>query len=103
MQGAREPSRCLIELARNAMSGDLFATDGPEGRNTHSRAFEQRTNLMAAELGITVVEANVDTLLGDTARSQGLDAIWAVRNPRTGRGDGWVVDDKRHDSHKRYT
>jgi hypothetical protein len=85
------------------MTGDLFAASGPEGRNEDSDDFERRLNLVAAELGYTVVEVNIDTLVGETARSQGLDSIWAYRNPRTGRGDGWLAEAKRHDGPGRYT
>lgn len=85
------------------MTGGLFAEGGPEGRNTDSRDFEDRLNLMAPDLGYTVLEVNVDTLLGESARSQGLDAIWAYLNPRTGRRDAWLIEAKRHDSARRYT
>jgi hypothetical protein len=54
---------------------DLFAIGGPEGRNADSDDYETRLNLAAIELGHTVVDVNVDTVIGDSARSQGLDAI----------------------------
>jgi hypothetical protein len=79
------------------MTGDLFTGGGPEGRNQDADEFERRMRLMAPELGYEVVEANVDTLIGETGRSQGLDAIWACPNPRTTRADGWLFDAKRHD------
>lgn len=86
------------------MTGDsAFAQSGPEGRNEDSDDFERRLGLVAPELGYVVVDVNVDTVIGDSARSQGLDAIWAYRNPRTGRGDGWLAEAKRHDGPRRYT
>jgi hypothetical protein len=85
------------------VSDDLFAVTGPEGRNADAREFELDMALVARDLGYTVLEVNVDTLIGAGARSQGIDAIWACPNPHTGRGDGWLIESKRHDGAGRFT
>ena len=86
------------------MTDRLFADGGPEGRNVDARAFEQRlSNGLADTLGWKVVASSVDTWLPPTRRSQGLDGLWATANPRTGRGDGWVIEAKRHGDPARLT
>lgn len=85
------------------MSEELFAVGGPEGRNADAREFELGMGLLAPDLGYTLLEVNVDTLIGSGARSQGIDAIWSAPNPHTGRGDGWLVESKRHDGAGRFT
>ncbi|MDA0182786.1 hypothetical protein OJ997_20915 [Solirubrobacter phytolaccae] len=85
------------------MNDDLFAEGGPEGRNADADDFERRLRPMADDLGYTVVDVNFDTLVGDTARSQGMDALWAFHNPVHGRAQGWLTEAKRHSGPSRYT
>lgn len=86
------------------MTDPLFADSGPEGRNADAREFEGRlVNGFAKTVRWGLITSSADTWLPPTRRSQGLDAICAVPNARAGRGDGWVLEAKRHGDASRYT
>jgi hypothetical protein len=73
------------------------------GRPREGGSFEDQIEAMGATLGWGCLERQVDLLTGKGRESRGLDHVWAIENPLTGRGEGWIGDPKRHDVPKRYT
>lgn len=84
------------------MPDELFSDTGPEANNQDAARFEDQLIAMSVELGWTTVARNIDVYLEDGEQRAGIDVLWALTNPRTGRGEGWIGEGKRHDGPGRY-
>jgi hypothetical protein len=84
-------------------STDLFDPLGPESRNVLAEDFEEQLVRMGRDLGWLEVVRNVDVILRPGQPSRGIDVLWAIDNPWTGRTEGWVGEGKRRKDKTKYT
>jgi|GEM_PF-4533142 len=85
------------------MRDELFSLNGPEGRNQDAARFEDQLVAMSAALGWETVCRNIDLYIATGEQSRGIDTLWALRNPQTGRNEGWIGEAKRYSSRNAYT
>lgn len=71
---------------------------GPEANNARAAAFENQLVGIGQTLGWQLVCRNIDFFIKHNggAHGRGVDVLWAIPNPRTGRREGLVGEAKVH-------